>query len=30
MRITLDKEADVLAIILADAEVEETKTIAPG
>ena len=30
MRITLDKEADVLAIILADAEVEETKSIAPG
>jgi len=30
MRITLDKEADVLGIILADAEVEETKTIAPG
>ena len=30
MRITFDKEADVLAILLADAEVEETRTIAPG
>ena len=30
MKITLDKEADVLAIILADAEVKETKSIASG
>jgi excisionase family DNA binding protein len=30
MRITYDKESDVLAILLADAEVEETRNIAPG
>ena len=30
MRITYDREADVLAILLADEEVEETKNLAPG
>ena len=30
MRITYDKAMDVLAILLADAEVEETRSIAPG
>ena len=30
MRTTYDEEADVLAILLADAEVEETRNIAPG
>ena len=30
MRITYDREADVLSILLADAEVEETRNIAPG
>ena len=30
MRITYDKEMDVLAILLADAEVEQTRSIAPG
>ena len=30
MRITYDKDMDVLAILLADAEVEETRSIAPG
>ena len=30
MRLTYDKKVDVLAILLADAEVEETRTIAPG
>ena len=30
MRTTYDEEADVLAILLADAEVEETRSIAPG
>ena len=30
MRTTYDKEADVLGIVLDDAEVEETRTIAPG
>ena len=30
MRIFYDKDADVLAILLDDAEVEETKNIAPG
>jgi len=30
MRITYDKEMDVLAILLADAEVQQTRSIAPG
>ena len=30
MRITYDRKADVLSILLADAEVEETRNIAPG
>ena len=30
MRITYDAEADVLAILLADSDVEETRSIAPG
>ena len=30
MRITYDKEVDVLAILLADSEVEQTRSIAPG
>ena len=30
MRTTYDEEADVLAILLVDAEVEETRSIAPG
>ncbi len=30
MRITYDEEADVLSVLLADAEVEETRNIAPG
>ena len=30
MRTTYDDEADVLAVLLADAEVEETRSIAPG
>ncbi len=30
LRITYDKEADALAIDLADAEVEKTRNIAPG
>ena len=30
MRTTYDEEADVLAILLADAEVEETRSIAAG
>ena len=30
MRITYDREADILAILLADEEVEETKNLAPG
>ena len=30
MRTTYDREADVLAILLADAEVAETRSIAPG
>ena len=30
MRVTYDKKDDILAILLADTEVEETRTIAPG
>ena len=30
MRITYDKDADVLSILLADADVEQTRNIAPG
>ena len=30
MRVTYDKKADVLAVLMDDAEVEETKSIAPG
>lgn len=30
MRITYDREADVLAVLLADAAVKETRTIAAG
>ncbi|MCI0440632.1 MAG: DUF2283 domain-containing protein [Chloroflexi bacterium] len=30
MKITYDREVDVLAILLADAEVKETRSIAPG
>lgn len=30
MKTTYDRDADVLSILLADAEVEETKAIAPG
>ena len=30
MRITYDRDVDVLSILLADADVEETRNIAPG
>ena len=30
MKITYDKHADAMSITLADAEVEETKSVAPG
>ncbi len=30
MRVTYDREADALSILLADGEVEQTKNIAPG
>ena len=30
VRITYDREADLLAILLADEEVEETRNLAPG
>ena len=30
MKITYDKYADAMSIVLADAEVEETKSVAPG
>ena len=30
MKITYDRDADAMSIVLADAEVEETKSVAPG
>ena len=30
MKITYDKDADAMTIVLADADVEETKSVAPG
>lgn len=30
MKITYDKHADAMSIVLAEAEVEETKSVAPG
>ena len=30
MRVTYDREADALSILMADGEVEQTKNIAPG
>ncbi len=30
MKVTYDKDADAMTIVLADADVEETKSVAPG
>ncbi|MCY4651592.1 MAG: DUF2283 domain-containing protein [Dehalococcoidia bacterium] len=30
MKVTYDKDADAMSIVLADADVEETKSVAPG